>query len=87
MLVGPLAEELLYRGAGISLLRPYGVATAVVGTAVLFGLAHGLLLVPRGARPLRARHSAVRVRTGSIYPSLAVHVAFNAIGMIGPLFV
>ncbi len=59
VLAGPLVEELLYRGAGISLLRPYGVATAVVATAVLFGLAHGLLLVPRSARPLRARHGAV----------------------------
>jgi membrane protease YdiL (CAAX protease family) len=87
VLVGPLAEELLYRGAGISLLRPYGVATAVIGTAVLFGLAHGLLL-SLGALILFGLVTAfLRVRTGSIYPSLAVHVAFNAIGMIGPLFV
>ena len=29
----------------------------------------------------------LRIHTGSIYPPLAVHVGFNAIGMIGPLFV
>jgi membrane protease YdiL (CAAX protease family) len=87
VLAGPLAEELLYRGAGISLLRPYGVATAVVGTAVLFGLAHGLLL-SLGAFILFGLVTAfLRVHTGSIYPSLAVHVAFNAIGMIGPLLI
>ena len=87
MLAGPLAEELLYRGAGISLLRPYGVATAVIATAVLFGLAHGLLL-SLGALVLFGLVTALlRVHTGSIYPPLAVHVAFNALGMIGPLFV
>jgi membrane protease YdiL (CAAX protease family) len=87
VLAGPLAEELLYRGAGISLLRPYGVATAVVGTALLFGLAHGLLL-SLGALVLFGLVTALlRIHTGSIYPPLAVHVAFNALGMIGPLFV
>lgn len=85
VLLGPLAEELLYRGAGVSLLRPYGVAAAVVGTAVLFGLAHGLLL-SLGAFVLFGLVTALlRLRTGSIYPPLAVHVAFNALGMIGPL--
>ena len=85
VLVGPFAEELLYRGAGVSLLRPYGAATAVVGTAVLFGLAHGLIL-SLGAFVLFGLVTALlRVRTGSIYPSLVLHVAFNALGMIVPL--
>lgn len=87
VLAGPLAEELLYRGAGVSLLRPYGAATAVIVTAVLFGLAHGLLL-SLGAFVLFGLVTALlRVRTGSIYPPLAVHCCFNALGMIGPLFV
>ena len=85
VLAGPLAEELLYRGAGVSLLRPYGVATAVIATAVLFGLAHGLIL-SLGAFILFGLVTALlRIRTESIYPPLAVHVAFNALGMIGPL--
>ena len=87
VLAGPLAEELLYRGAGVSLLRPYGAATAVVGTAVLFGLAHGLIL-SLGAFILFGLVTALlRIRTRSIYPSLAVHVAFNTLGMIGPLLI
>ena len=85
VLAGPLAEELLYRGAGISLLRPYGVATAVVATAVLFGFAHGLLL-SLGAFILFGLVTALlRIHTGSIYPPLAVHCCFNALGMVGPL--
>ena len=85
VLLGPLAEELLYRGAGFTLLRPYGVAIAIIVTAVLFGLAHGLIL-SLGAFILFGLVTALlRVRTASIYPSLAVHMAFNAIGMIAPL--
>jgi membrane protease YdiL (CAAX protease family) len=82
---GPLAEELLYRGAGVSLLLPYGGATAVVVTALLFGLAHGLLL-SLGAFILFGLVTALlRLHTRSLYPPLALHVAFNALGMIGPL--
>lgn len=87
VLLGPLAEELLYRGAGVTLLRPYGVATAVIATSLLFGLAHGLLL-SLGAFVLFGLVTALlRVRTRSLYPSLAVHCVFNALGMIGPLLV
>ncbi len=86
VLAGPLAEELLYRGAGVSLLRPYGVATAVIVTAVFFGLAHGLIL-SLGAFIIFGLVTAVlRIRTESIYPPLAVHCTFNALGMIVPLF-
>jgi len=87
VLVGPLTEELLYRGAGVSLFLPYGTATAVIVTSVFFGLAHGLLL-SLGAFVLFGLVTAVlRIRTRSIYPPLVVHVAFNTLGMIGPLLV
>jgi membrane protease YdiL (CAAX protease family) len=87
VLAGPLTEELLYRGAGVSLLRPYGAATAVIVTSVLFGLAHGLLLSLGALVLFGLVAAALRIRTRSIYPPLAVHVAFNALGMIGPLLV
>jgi len=87
VVAGPLAEELLYRGAGVTLLRPYGVATAVIVTSVLFGLAHGLLL-SLGAFIFFGLVTAVlRIRTGSIFPPLAVHCCFNALGMIAPLLI
>ena len=71
----------------MSLLHPYGATTAVIVTAVLFGLAHGLLL-SLGAFVLFGLVTALlRIRTHSIYPSLAVHVAFNTLGMVGPLLV
>jgi membrane protease YdiL (CAAX protease family) len=85
VLAGPLVEELLYRGAGVTLLRPYGAATAVVVTALLFGLGHGLILLLAVFVLFGLVTAVLRLYTRSIYPPLAVHVAFNALGMIVPL--
>ncbi len=42
--VGPIAEELMFRGVGFALLAPYGKWVAIIGTGVLFGALHGLLI-------------------------------------------
>ena len=41
--LAPVVEELTYRGLGFSLLRPYGMASAIIGVGLAFGLAHGLI--------------------------------------------
>jgi membrane protease YdiL (CAAX protease family) len=87
VLIGPVVEELLYRGAGLALLEPYGERVAVVVTAVLFGLGHGLLLSLGAFIWFGLVVAVVRLRTRSLYPAIAVHSTFNAIGMIVPLFV
>jgi uncharacterized protein len=80
--MAPAVEELTYRGLGISLIEPWGVALAVVFTGLLFGAAHGLLV----ALPILAVFGIVvgwlRVRTNSIYPPMALHAAFNGIALI-----
>jgi membrane protease YdiL (CAAX protease family) len=43
VLVGPFAEELFFRGLGVRVLRFLGPVVAIGGTALLFGLAHGIL--------------------------------------------
>src|SRR5918992_4353492 len=40
----PLAEELFFRGLGVRVLSFLGSAWAILGTAVVFGLGHGLLV-------------------------------------------
>ena len=81
-LMAPAVEELTYRGLGISLVQPWGVAVAVVVTGVLFGAAHGLLV----ALPILTIFGIVvgwlRVRTNSIFPPIALHAAFNGIALI-----
>ena len=43
-ILGPIAEEILFRGLVLRSLRPYGKKFAIVVSAILFGLFHGNLL-------------------------------------------
>ncbi|MBA2332017.1 MAG: CPBP family intramembrane metalloprotease [Actinobacteria bacterium] len=81
-LVGPIVEELLYRGAGIALLLRFGPWLAVVATAICFGLGHGLLLALPALVVFGLVTGFVRLRTDSIYPSILIHCAFNATSLI-----
>lgn len=85
--IGPVVEELLYRGAGIGLLAPYGKWVAIGVTALLFGLGHGLLLSLGAFIWFGLVTAWLRYRTDSLYPPLVVHSCFNALGMIVPLLV
>jgi membrane protease YdiL (CAAX protease family) len=80
--VGPVVEELMYRGAGMSLLARYGSAVAVLVTAVLFGLGHGLLLALAALVLFGLVTAVLRLLTGSVYPCILVHCAFNATSLI-----
>jgi membrane protease YdiL (CAAX protease family) len=85
--VGPVAEELMFRGVGFALLEPYGKWVAIVGTGILFGALHGLLV----ALPILAAFGVIlgwlRWRTASVYPSILLHVAFNGIAIVTVPFV
>ena len=80
--LAPFVEELTYRGLGFSLFRPYGLTLAIVATGVLFGLTHGLLI----GLPVLAFFGIVvgwlRARTGSVYPGILLHSAFNGIALL-----
>ena len=81
-LVAPVVEELTFRGLGYRLLEPLGRWTAILLVGLLFGLAHGLV----EALPILAAFGAglayVRMRTGSVYPGMIVHAAFNSLVLI-----
>jgi membrane protease YdiL (CAAX protease family) len=87
VLIGPVVEELLYRGVGLSLLEPYGPWVAVGVTALIFGLGHGLLLSLGAFVWFGIVVALVRLRTRSLYPAILVHSTFNALGMTVPLFI
>jgi len=80
--VGPIVEELLYRGAGLSLLLRFGPRIAVVTTAICFGLGHGLVLALPALVVFGLVTAIVRLRTDSVYPPMLVHCAFNATSLI-----
>lgn len=79
VVVGPVVEELLYRGLGYGLLAPYGAGLAILTTGVLFAASHGLVY---GFLPLAAFGLIlgwVRMRAESAYPPMALHSAFNGL--------
>ncbi len=80
--VAPIVEELTFRGLGYSLLERFGTWPAILTTGLLFGLAHGLvqglpILVAFGIGL-----AIVRSRSGSVYPGMILHGAFNAIALL-----
>ena len=80
--VGPIVEELMYRGAGLSLLARWGAPVAVVMTSIGFGLGHGLLLALPALVWFGVVTALLRLKTNSIYPCMLVHCAFNATSLI-----
>jgi membrane protease YdiL (CAAX protease family) len=81
-LFAPVVEELLFRGAGFTLLERFGRWAAIGGTALGFALAHGLLegfpvLVLFGAGL-----AYMRSRVASIVPGVLVHICFNTIVLL-----
>ena len=81
-LVVPLGEELLFRGVGYGVLRRLGRVVAVLLTAAVFALAHGLNVVFAAAFALGVVNAVLYERTGSIWPPAAAHATFNLISFL-----
>lgn len=83
----PFVEELTFRGLGFYVLRPYGRWVAILGTGVLFGLSHGLLL----SLPIIIIFGCVlawlRDRTDSVYPGMLLHGTFNLVALVAAVAV
>jgi membrane protease YdiL (CAAX protease family) len=83
----PFVEELTFRGLGFYVLRPYGKWVAILGTGVLFGLSHGLLL----SLPIIIIFGCVlawlRERTDSVYPGMLLHGTFNLVALVAAVAV
>jgi membrane protease YdiL (CAAX protease family) len=81
-LVGPIAEELTFRGLGFFLLEPLGQTAAIVIIGVTFGLWHGLIEALPVLMVFGAGLAYLRSRTDSIYPGIILHAAFNASALL-----
>jgi uncharacterized protein len=78
----PLAEELTFRGLGYSLLERYGAWVAIVGSALAWALAHGLLEAFPLIFALGIGLGFLRRVTGSIVPGMLLHATFNGIALV-----
>jgi membrane protease YdiL (CAAX protease family) len=80
--VVPIVEELFYRGLGVRALGIFGGTVGVVGSALIFGLAHG---IPAALPPLFVFGLGlawVRYRSDSVWPGVIAHAAYNGIGLL-----
>ena len=83
MIAVPVVEEMTFRGAGYSLLiARYGKGVAIVGTAVLFGLVHGLVLALPVLVAFGLGLAWLRYRTDSVYPGMILHGTFNGLAIV-----
>ncbi len=79
--VGPLAEEVFFRGFALQgLARRFGVTGGVIGSSLLFGALHVNLILPTFLIGLLL--AFLFVRTRSILPCFLVHGAHNALVFI-----
>lgn len=85
----PVVEELLFRGLMFGSLRSrLGVLPAAAITGVLFGGAHAAGSPPAFLLPLAFLGFGLCLlyhRTGSLYPSMAVHAINNSVAIVGAL--
>jgi membrane protease YdiL (CAAX protease family) len=77
-----VAEELLFRGIGYTLLERFGTAFAVVGSAAAWAAAHGLvdgfpLIFAFGIGLALLRRAST-----SIFPGIVLHGVFNAFALV-----
>ncbi len=84
-----LDEELWFRGLVLETLRARGTTAAVLLSGLTFGLTHSINIVGQSATATVGQVvfagcfgvclGAVRVRTGSIWPSIALHMAWDLV--------
>ena len=75
--LAPICEELFFRGYLMGVFTRYGRGRAVVSSALLFSLAHGvdMAFLPRAL--IGALLGAMTMRTGSLFAAMLVHGCYN----------
>ncbi|HET7269757.1 MAG TPA: type II CAAX endopeptidase family protein [Rubrobacter sp.] len=76
-LVVPFGEELLFRGVLYTWLRRWGVTVAMVFSALIFGLNHGINVVFPATVVLGLLLALAYERSRSIWPGVVGHVLYN----------
>jgi len=82
--VGPCIEELFFRGALFGALRRgHSALLTVAVVSLCFVAAHMDLRLLLPLLPAAWLMAEVRERSGSIWPSLALHAGFNSVTLLG----
>ncbi|MBX3246295.1 MAG: CPBP family intramembrane metalloprotease [Myxococcales bacterium] len=85
VVIAPVVEELLFRGLLLpGLARAYDERVALVLSALFFGLMHGRPAAAVVAFLAGLVLGAIRLRTRSVLPGLALHAMVNAVPVLVP---
>lgn len=82
VLLVPFMEEVLYRGLLLGALRQYGRWPAIIASALLFGLGHGLTLA-FSTFVVGWVLGWLACEYRSIWPGFIVHASFNLFAAVG----
>jgi membrane protease YdiL (CAAX protease family) len=83
-LLTPLGEELLFRGVLVNALDRYGPWVAVLVSSAVFALAHGINYLLVVSFTVGVIAALLLRRTGSIWPSVALHAVNNSASVLLP---
>jgi len=82
-IVTPIVEELMFRGYILDAInRKHGDWTAIIWSSILFGLIHIDPFVAGQAFMGGIIYGWIRVRTGSLLPSIAGHMMWNMLALM-----
>jgi membrane protease YdiL (CAAX protease family) len=81
--VGPIVEELTFRGLGFYLLESFvGQTATILVLGIMFGLWHGLVEALPVLVVFGLCLAYLRARTDSIYPGMVLHAFFNGAALL-----
>ena len=80
--LGPIGEELVFRGVVQSGLRRYGARVALLGSSLMFAAIHGPSVIFVDALVMGLVFGAVYQLSGSIWTAILLHVTYNGLNLI-----
>jgi membrane protease YdiL (CAAX protease family) len=84
LLIAPVLEEMLFRGIILrSFLRQYSRSAAILGSAVLFAVAHLNAYQFVSAMAVGIAAGWLYERTRSLWPGIVLHAAYNGFAIYG----
>ena len=78
-ILGPVLEEIVFRGIVLESMREYNERFAIVFSALIFGLMHGNFPQAINAAAVGLVLGALYVRSDSLFPSSVIHILMNSI--------
>ncbi|GAA3679513.1 type II CAAX endopeptidase family protein [Streptomyces iranensis] len=78
----PIGEEFAFRGVISTALNRYGAWVSVIGSTVIFALAHGINLAMIPALVVGTINGILLVRTKSVWPGVIVHAVNNGLATL-----